>query len=108
MRGRLNFWERLVSARPNKSLQPITSSGIVRYKTGTARNGITRRRLATGGAKTPDYEIVVSGPQLDDVRKGMKVGIEAATSMDGVLEIRTANYDGKLGSGKIYLHSLFD
>lgn len=53
------------------------------------------------------YEIIVSGPRLEDVREGMKVGIEAATAVDGVLEIKTGNYGGKLGKGKIYLHSLF-
>ena len=53
------------------------------------------------------YEIIVSGPRLTDVRTGMKTGIEAATSMHGVLAIHTANYGGKLGKGKIYLHSLF-
>lgn len=54
------------------------------------------------------YEIIVSSPQLDAVREGMKLGIEAATTIEGVLEIHTANYGGKLGKGKIYLHSLFE
>ena len=53
------------------------------------------------------YEIIVSGPREGDVRQGMKVGIEAATACSGVLAIHTANYGGKLGSGKIALHSLF-
>jgi formylmethanofuran--tetrahydromethanopterin N-formyltransferase len=53
------------------------------------------------------YEIIVSGPRESDVRRGMKVGIEAATGSRGVLAIHTANYGGKLGSGKIPLHSLF-
>lgn len=53
------------------------------------------------------YEIIVSGPRESDVRQGMKVGIEAATASSGVVAIHTANYGGKLGSGKIPLHSLF-
>ena len=53
------------------------------------------------------YEIIVSAPRLDEVREGMRVGIEAATSAGGVVEIHTANYGGKLGKGKIFLHSLF-
>ena len=53
------------------------------------------------------YEIIVSAPRLDEVRAGMRLGIEAATSVDGVVEIHTANYGGKLGKGKIFLHSLF-
>jgi formylmethanofuran--tetrahydromethanopterin N-formyltransferase len=38
----------------------------------------------------------------------MRVGIEAATTVAGVKEIHTANYGGRLGKGKIQLHSLFD
>ena len=53
------------------------------------------------------YEIIVSAPREEEVRQGMRAGIEAATSIDGVLQIHTANYGGKLGKGKIYLHSLF-
>jgi formylmethanofuran--tetrahydromethanopterin N-formyltransferase len=53
------------------------------------------------------YEIIVSGPRDSDVRAGMKTGIEAATTMPGVLAIHTGNYGGKLGKGKIQLHSLF-
>ena len=54
------------------------------------------------------YEIIVSAPGQEEVRRGMRVGIEAATSIDGVKQIHTANYGGKLGKGKIYLHSLFE
>ena len=53
------------------------------------------------------YEIIVSAPRLDEVRQGMRAGIEAATSIDGVKQIHTANYGGKLGKGKIHLHGLF-
>lgn len=53
------------------------------------------------------YEIIVSAPRDHSVREGMRVGIEAATSARGVLGIHTANYGGKLGKGKIELHSLF-
>jgi formylmethanofuran--tetrahydromethanopterin N-formyltransferase len=53
------------------------------------------------------YEIIISGPREIDVRQGMKVGIQAATSLPGIRAIHTANYGGKLGSGKIPLHGLF-
>lgn len=53
------------------------------------------------------YEIIVSAPREAEVRAGMKAGIEAATACEGVLGIHTANYGGKLGKGKIELHSLF-
>ena len=42
------------------------------------------------------------------MRAGMRAGIEAATAVEGVLHIHTANYGGKLGKGKIHLHSLFE
>ncbi len=54
------------------------------------------------------YEIIVSAPREHSVREGMKVGIEASTKIPGVLAIHTANYGGKLGKGKIQLHSLFE
>jgi formylmethanofuran--tetrahydromethanopterin N-formyltransferase len=53
------------------------------------------------------YEIIISGAREADVRAGMRLGIEAATTVSGVRAIHTANYDGKLGKGKIHLHSLF-
>ena len=38
----------------------------------------------------------------------MRAGIEAATACGGVVQIHTANYGGKLGKGRIHLHSLFE
>ena len=54
------------------------------------------------------YEIIVSAPRLEEVRRGMRAGIEAATAAGGVVEIHTANYGGKLGKGRISLHALFE
>ena len=53
------------------------------------------------------YEVIVSGLRHEDVRKAMKVGIENATKIDGVLKITSTNYGGTLGKGKILLRSLF-
>ena len=53
------------------------------------------------------YEIIVSGPTEADVRAGMRAGIDAACRREGVLAVHTANYGGRLGSGKIPLHDLF-
>lgn len=53
------------------------------------------------------YEVIVNGLRIEDVSKAMKVGIEKATETPGVLEIAAANYGGKLGRGRIYLHQLF-
>ena len=53
------------------------------------------------------YEIIVSGPTEADVRAGMRAGIYAASGCNDIVAIHTANYGGKLGSGRIELHSLF-
>lgn len=51
-------------------------------------------------------EIVINGLDIDIVRKAMKVGIEAAMDVDGVLKISAGNYEGKLGNYKINLKDL--
>lgn len=53
------------------------------------------------------YEIIVSAARDQTVRDGMAAGINAACAMPDVIAIHTANYGGKLGKGKIQLHSLF-
>jgi len=52
-------------------------------------------------------EIVINGITLESVKKAMKVGIEAASKVDGVVKISAGNYGGKLGDYKIYLRELF-
>jgi formylmethanofuran--tetrahydromethanopterin N-formyltransferase len=52
-------------------------------------------------------EIVVSGVSLEAVKKAMKVGIEAARKVEGVVEISAGNYGGKLGKYRINLRELF-
>jgi formylmethanofuran--tetrahydromethanopterin N-formyltransferase len=54
------------------------------------------------------YEVIVSGLRLEYVNRAMKVGIESATKVHGVLRITSANYGGTLGKGKILLQRLFD
>jgi formylmethanofuran--tetrahydromethanopterin N-formyltransferase len=54
------------------------------------------------------YEVIVSGLRLEHVTRAMKMGIENATKIQGVLGITAANYGGTLGKGKIFLRSLFD
>jgi len=53
------------------------------------------------------YEVIVSGLRLENVRVAMKIGIENATKVNGVLKIAATNYGGTLGKGKIFLRSLF-
>ena len=52
-------------------------------------------------------EIVINGITLESVKEAMKVGIEAASKVDGVVKISAGNYGGKLGDYKIYLRELF-
>lgn len=53
------------------------------------------------------YEIVINGLNLDVVKEATRVGIEAATSADGIVRITAGNYGGDLGPYRIELHELF-
>jgi formylmethanofuran--tetrahydromethanopterin N-formyltransferase len=52
-------------------------------------------------------EIVINGITLSVVKKAMKVGIEAASSVEGVMKISAGNYGKKLGKYRINLKELF-
>lgn len=53
-------------------------------------------------------EIVIDGLDEESVRNAMKVGIEEACTVDGVVKISAGNYGGKLGKYLVYLHKLFE
>jgi formylmethanofuran--tetrahydromethanopterin N-formyltransferase len=53
------------------------------------------------------YEVIVNGLLLEDLKRALKVGIEEATKVEGIMGISTANYGGTLGKGRIVLRSLF-
>ena len=52
-------------------------------------------------------EIVINGTSLDAVKEAMKIGIQNASKVDGVVSISAGNYGGKLGRHRIYLRELF-
>jgi formylmethanofuran--tetrahydromethanopterin N-formyltransferase len=52
-------------------------------------------------------EIVINGVSTVAVKEAMKVGIEAASRVDGVLRISAGNYGGTLGKYRIHLQELF-
>jgi formylmethanofuran--tetrahydromethanopterin N-formyltransferase len=52
-------------------------------------------------------EIVLNAVSLQALREAMKVGIEAAQNVEGVVGISAGNYGGKLGGYEIYLRELF-
>lgn len=52
------------------------------------------------------FEIVFDGATEDAVKKGMKLGIEAAVKVSGINRISAGNYNGKLGRFLYKLHEL--
>ena len=52
-------------------------------------------------------EVVIDGISAEAVVEAMRLGIEAATQVEGVRRITAGNYGGKLGKHKIHLHELF-
>jgi len=52
-------------------------------------------------------EIVINGVFIEAVKEAMKVGIQSAGNVNGVVKISAGNYGGKLGRHKIYLRELF-
>jgi formylmethanofuran--tetrahydromethanopterin N-formyltransferase len=52
-------------------------------------------------------EIVLNGVSRDAVALAMKLGIEAATMVDGIEQISAANYGGTLGNVPIKLYELW-
>ena len=52
-------------------------------------------------------EIVINGTTLEAVKVAMKVGVEAARSVDDVRLISAGNYGGRLGKYKIWMRELF-
>lgn len=63
------------------------------------------------GSKLPKnvksvYEIVIMGLNVDRVKYALKVGIESATEIQGVIKIDAWNEGGKFGKYKFYLHEI--
>ncbi|MEE9594599.1 MAG: formylmethanofuran--tetrahydromethanopterin N-formyltransferase [Candidatus Hydrothermarchaeales archaeon] len=52
-------------------------------------------------------EIVIDGIDEERVRDAMRVGIQGASSLEGVVKITAGNYGGELGDIKIRLRDLF-
>lgn len=52
------------------------------------------------------YEVVIDGFSEAAVGNAMKVGLQAAASMPGILRISAGNYGGKLGKYHFHLHQL--
>ncbi len=52
------------------------------------------------------YEMIVNGLSMDSVKNAMKVGIKAATTIEGIEKITAVNFGGVLGGLKINLHDI--
>jgi len=70
----------------------------------TLKGRIKDSRVPEGVNSIP--EIVINGISIDAVKKAMKVAIENATDVPGVIRISAGNFGGKLGRHKIYLKDL--
>ena len=55
---------------------------------------------------TAVYEIVIDGLSLEAVTEAMRVGLDAATTADGVRLVAAGNYGGQLGEHHIHLRDL--
>jgi len=87
--------------------------GSLRYKMSASTNHpfCPTLRDYTPDSQVPEnvrsiYEIVINGLDLESVKKAMREGIKAATSMEGVKKISAGNYGGKIGQMKIYLRDI--
>lgn len=67
---------------------------------------VTKTELSTGVNSV--LEIVIDGLDEESVKKAMKVGIEGACTVKGIVKITAGNYGGKLGKYLIYLNKLFE
>ncbi|MFH1821324.1 MAG: formylmethanofuran--tetrahydromethanopterin N-formyltransferase [Methanobacteriota archaeon] len=67
--------------------------------------GITKSELPADVNSV--LEIVIDGLDEESVGKAMKVGIDEACKVDGVLKITAGNYGGKLGKYLFHLHKIF-
>jgi formylmethanofuran--tetrahydromethanopterin N-formyltransferase len=92
-----------------------TKIGGKKYKQAiaTTNDAYCPTLAGNAGSKVPEgvkciYEVIISGLRAEDISKAMKVGIESATKVKGVVRITSANYGGTLGKGRISLHELFN
>jgi formylmethanofuran--tetrahydromethanopterin N-formyltransferase len=53
-------------------------------------------------------EIVINGLDEKSINEAMRVGIEAACTVEGIRKISAGNYGGKLGKHLFYLHKIFE
>jgi formylmethanofuran--tetrahydromethanopterin N-formyltransferase len=70
----------------------------------TLRTKIQNSQLKEG--ENCVYEVIIDGATEDAVKKAIKVGIQAATTVSGINRITAGNYGGKLGKYQYKLHEL--
>ncbi len=71
----------------------------------TLRGMIPDFKVPEGVTSIP--EIVINAVSLDVVKSAMKVAIENAVKVEGVMKISAGNYGGKLGKYKVYLKEIY-
>ncbi|MBD3255223.1 MAG: formylmethanofuran--tetrahydromethanopterin N-formyltransferase [Candidatus Lokiarchaeota archaeon] len=70
----------------------------------TLRGKIDNSQLKEG--ENCVYEIILDGATEEAIKKAMKIGIEAAVKIPGILRISAGNYGGKLGKFQYNLQEL--
>ncbi len=70
----------------------------------TLRGKIADSKVPEGVKSIP--EIVINGTTLDVVKEAMQAAIKSADGVGGVLKVSAGNYEGKLGTHRIYLREL--
>ncbi len=71
----------------------------------TLRGKIPDFKVPKGITSIP--EIVINAVSLEVVKSAMRVAIENAVQVEGVIKISAGNYGGKLGKYKIYLKEIY-
>jgi len=70
----------------------------------TLKGKIPDSKVPDGVVSIP--EIVINGTTIDVVKEAMRVAIQSAVGVEGVVKISAGNYGGKLGKHKIWLRDL--
>jgi formylmethanofuran--tetrahydromethanopterin N-formyltransferase len=71
----------------------------------TLRGTIPDFKVPEGVNSIP--EIVINAVSLDVVKSAMRVAIDNAVKVEGVMKISAGNYGGKLGKYKVYLKEIY-
>lgn len=113
--GAISEQEGTITPFPGGVVASGSKVGSKKYKfmpaTTNERFCPTLREKVANSALDPETnavaEVVIDGVSREAVAEAMRLGIQAATQVEGVRRITAGNYGGNLGKHKIYLNELF-